>query len=339
VNHESNQLAIIYRPRLFAEVLGQKTTIKDITNRLKKDRVPQDIFLRGLTGSGKNTISNILAATLVCLNKKPGEVEPCNQCEECKAVLDGTFDLSVRYRHASNLGVDEMRELEEDIMTEDWQSSSLRKVYIIDEWQELAANQKAQKNLLPLLERDLGGKVHIIVNAMSNEKIPLANQDRFVEYVFRPVESAEIADLLVSIMEKEGALKGEEQIPVLQAVADISEGSVRRAIKHLERVIFSEITDVKELYEVLDVAHPDSIKDLMNDILGKKISVLKEKMDETTFDALRGALLNSVCYGPSNPEAMKVLTILNRAQLYPYRDWLLLKSLVVEAVTRKASAL
>jgi len=322
----SNQLAIKYRPARFADVIGQQTTVAELQRRLHLNAVPQTIFFSGMTGTGKNTLGFLLAKALVCRSRI--DEEPCNKCDQCLAVDSRDFNLAVKCYNGSNLKIDPMRGLEEEIMTPDWQNPEGLRVFFIEEWQEV--EQKAQKNILPLLERDLPG-VHIIVLAMDTDKIPRANRDRLVEYRMKPVKASEIMALCARILAAEGAISS-SHIELVEAIADNSGGSVRGALAMLERVIYSGITSKQQLIEELGITTEADIRDICAQLTKKDRQVLKRTISVEIFDACRRHLLNALMYSKSGEQELRVLQILNRANLYPYADALLLKSLMAEVV-------
>jgi len=122
-------LARKWRPQIFEDVVGQDHVVKTLRNAVKLDRVAHAYIFSGPRGTGKTSIARILAKSLNC-EKGPTD-KPCNQCVNCREITEGV-SLDVReIDGASNRGIDEIRELRENIKFSP--ASSRYKIYIIDE--------------------------------------------------------------------------------------------------------------------------------------------------------------------------------------------------------------
>ena len=118
-----------FRPKTFSEVVGQehiKTTLK---NQINTGRVGHAYLLNGTRGTGKTSIAKILARAVNCENPKEGE--PCNECEICKAILDGSLTDVVEMDAASNNSVEDIREIRNEVNF--LPTRAKYRIYIIDE--------------------------------------------------------------------------------------------------------------------------------------------------------------------------------------------------------------
>jgi DNA polymerase-3 subunit gamma/tau len=134
-----------YRPQLFSEVVGQEHITKTLKNQVKTDKVAHAYLFSGPRGTGKTSIAKILSRAVNCLNIKDGD--PCNECEICKGIMDGSIMDVIEIDAASNNSVDNVRDIRDEIIYTP--SKSKYKVYIIL-YNALWVISDLQINLLPL---------------------------------------------------------------------------------------------------------------------------------------------------------------------------------------------
>ena len=138
-----------WRPQSFSDVVGQNHVTQTLTNALKLNRIGHGYIFTGPRGVGKTTIARILAKALNCNSIE--NVNPCNNCLNCKEITDGSNMDVLELDGASNRGIDEIRELRESVKYPP--SSSSYRVYIIDEVHMLT--KEAFNALLKTLEEPL----------------------------------------------------------------------------------------------------------------------------------------------------------------------------------------
>ena len=141
-------LARKYRPSNFSEVVGQDHVVRTLTNSIVSGRVAHAFLFCGVRGVGKTTVARILAKSLNCSDRSPGEAEACNKCASCKEVTSGISVDVQEIDGASNTSVDNIREINENVKYPP--VSSTYKIIIIDEVHMISIN--AFNALLKTLE-------------------------------------------------------------------------------------------------------------------------------------------------------------------------------------------
>ena len=118
-----------WRPKTFDEVRGQDHIVRTLKNQIQSDRIGHAYLFCGTRGTGKTTVAKILAKAVNC--KHPVNGSPCNECEMCKAIQAGTSMNVIEIDAASNNGVDNIREIREEVAYRPTEGNY--KVYIIDD--------------------------------------------------------------------------------------------------------------------------------------------------------------------------------------------------------------
>ncbi len=238
-------LARKWRPQVFEEVIGQRPITQTLQNAISQKRVAHAFLFTGARGVGKTSTARILAKALDC--EAGPQINPCNQCTTCHEISSGTSMDVIEIDGASNRGIDEIRELRENVRYTP--AKSRYKIYIIDEVHMLT--REAFNALLKTLEEP---PPHIIFVFATTEphKIPATILSRCQRYDFKRIPLKEIIGSLKRIVE-------EEKVQISQrglfSIAQESEGSLRDAQSLLDQVISyggKEIRD-EDIAEVLGV--------------------------------------------------------------------------------------
>jgi len=211
-----------YRPQNFAEVLGQNHIKITLQNEISVNKLAQAFLFCGPRAVGKTTLARVLAKTVNCLNRKDGEYEPCNKCENCISTTLGKNLDVVEIDAASNTGVDNVREniISFSRLTP---ANAKFKVFIIDEVHMLSLS--AFNALLKIIEEP---PTHVIFILCTTEiqKVPLTIISRCERFDFKRISVLDIVKKLSLIANAE---KIEIDSEVLEAIARRSGGHLRDA--------------------------------------------------------------------------------------------------------------
>ena len=216
-----------FRPDSFEDVKGQEHIVTTLKNQIRAERIGHAFLFCGTRGTGKTTVAKILAKAVNC--EHPVNGSPCNECPTCKAIQMGTSMNVIEIDAASNNGVDNIREIREEVAYRP--TSGKYKVYIIDEVHMLSTG--AFNALLKTLEEPPSYVIFILATTESH-KIPVTILSRCQRYDFHRISIDTIAGRLQELMEKEN-IKAEEK--ALRYVAKAGDGSMRDALSLLDQCI------------------------------------------------------------------------------------------------------
>ena len=214
-----------FRPAKFSELVGQEHITKTIKNQIISDRVGHAYLFNGGRGTGKTSIAKILARAVNCLNLQDGE--PCNECEICKAALDGSLTDIVEMDAASNNSVEDVREIREAVNF--LPTKAKYRVYIIDEVHMLSTG--AFNALLKTLEEP-PKHVKFLLATTEPQKIPATILSRCQRFDFKRISNEDIIKRLKIVCEESNIEISDE---ALNLIATLAEGGMRDALSILER--------------------------------------------------------------------------------------------------------
>ena len=220
-------LARKWRPKKFADLVGQEHVVKALVNALDKGRLHHAYLLTGTRGVGKTTIARILAKSLNCQHTVHGE--PCNQCNCCQQIDAGRFVDVLEIDAASNTGIDNIREVLENAQYAPTMGSY--KVYIIDEVHMLS--KSAFNAMLKTLEEP-PEHVKFILATTDPQKVPVTVLSRCLQFVLRNLNTAQVYDHLVYVLQHEQIAYEDT---ALQLLGRAAAGSMRDALSLLDQAI------------------------------------------------------------------------------------------------------
>lgn len=222
-----------YRPKKLEDVLGQETNIEILKNAAKTGRLGQAYIFHGPRGTGKTSTARLLAKLLNCEKRRTDPAfaklgEPCNECTACREIdAQNSFDV-IEIDAASNRGIDEIRNLKENIKTSP--ASAEHKVYIIDEAHMLTG--AAFNALLKTLEEPPKHAV-IVMATTEYEKLPPTITSRAQRFTFKKLTKDIIVAKLKGMAKLEKISIDE---PSLELIAAAAEGSFRDAESLLDQM-------------------------------------------------------------------------------------------------------
>lgn len=221
-----------YRPKVFEEVIGQDVAIQQIKSLISNDRIPTGIGFNAIHGSGKTTLSKIIAKALNCENPID-KTTPCNKCATCKAI-DENVQIGVVYISAANNGsVEDIREL---VNKANLSYPVNHAVFIIDEYHNLSKSA-FDALLIPLESEKM--KTLFLFSTTEPDKVPPAMLSRIQSLTLPPVHWKILTRHLYHICQLEGITEDKISKEDLMACAKDAKGSVRNAIQNLETLLNS----------------------------------------------------------------------------------------------------
>ena len=253
-----------FRPAEFSEVKGQEHIVTTLQNQIKANRIGHAYLFCGTRGTGKTSIAKIFAKAVNC--ESPVDGSPCGTCQTCKSISAGTSMNVIEIDAASNNGVDNIREIRENVAYSPTEGKY--KVYIIDEVHMLSIG--AFNALLKTLEEPPEYVIFILATTEAH-KIPITILSRCQRYDFKRITAETVCARLTELMEKE-SVEVEER--ALRYIAKAADGSMRDALSLLDQCIafyLGKKLTYDNVLEVLGALDTDVYSSLLRKIIKKDI--------------------------------------------------------------------
>jgi len=260
-----------YRPLVFDDVYGQEHITSILRHEATHNSTSHAYLFAGSRGTGKTTCAKILAKVVNCLNPQNGN--PCNECENCRAIDSGATTDVIEMDAATNTGVDYIRDLRDNVM---YTPAMLKKrVYIIDEAHMLS--DSAFNALLKTIEEPPEHVLYIFATTEPH-KIPATIISRCQRFEFRRISVASLVERLLYIASKESIDLTEEGATL---IAKAAQGGMRDAISLMELCAGSHTTITSELVNnILGTSPYDKMCTVARNIAEKKYSLLFDTVND-----------------------------------------------------------
>ncbi|MDX1775632.1 MAG: DNA polymerase III subunit gamma/tau, partial [Desulfobulbales bacterium] len=267
-------LARKWRPQTFAEVVGQQSVVRTLQNAIDRSRIPHAIIFSGVRGVGKTTLARLVAKALNC-QEGPTKT-PCNRCDHCIEIKAGTAIDIQEIDGASNRGIQEIRELKENIRF--FPTKSRYKIIIIDEVHMLTT--EAFNALLKTLEEP---PEHVFFMFATTElhKIPITILSRCQRYELKKVSSRDLFEFFSRIAKEEKVRISDWALNIIVREAG---GSVRDGLSLLDQILSfggEEISD-EDVVQVLGLVDSQVISSMAAAILEGDLATGLKILDETS---------------------------------------------------------
>lgn len=265
-----------WRPTVFEDIVGQQHITKTLKNQILNKKIAHAYLFCGTRGTGKTTCAKVLSRAVNCEN--PHDGSPCNECAVCRGILDGSITDVTEIDAASNNGVDNIREIRDDVR---YVSANTKyTVYIIDEVHMLSSG--AFNALLKTLEEPPENVIFILATTEAH-KLPQTILSRCQRFDFKRIRPEDIILRMKEIASGDNLSISEDGYAVIARLAD---GSMRDALSILERVISSsdgEIT-AATIEQVLGISDDEQLFSMTDAVISSDIEKILSIIDRVLSD-------------------------------------------------------
>ena len=262
-----------FRPDEFEDVKGQDAIVRTLKNQINADRIGHAYLFCGTRGTGKTTVAKIFAKAVNC--EHPVDGSPCGECAMCKSIAAGTSMNVIEIDAASNNGVDNIREIREEVTYRPTEGKY--KVYIIDEVHMLSIG--AFNALLKTLEEPPEYVIFILATTEAH-KIPITILIRCQRYDFKRISIETIAARLRELIDKEG---WDVEDKAVRYIAKMADGSMRDSLSLLDQCAafyMNETLTYDHVLEVLGAVDTEVFSRLLRQLLAMDVHQVIETVDE-----------------------------------------------------------
>lgn len=262
-----------FRPTQFSDVKGQDHIITTLQNQIKANRIGHAYLFCGTRGTGKTTVAKIFARAVNC--EHPVDGSPCGECAMCRSIAAGTSMNVIEIDAASNNGVDNIREIREEVTYRP--TEGRYKVYIIDEVHMLSIG--AFNALLKTLEEPPEYVIFILATTEAH-KIPITILSRCQQYDFKRITIETIADRMKELMAAE---KVDVEDKAIRYIAKAADGSMRDALSLLDQCIafyLGQTLTYDHVLEVLGAVDTEVFSRLLRNVIARDIPKVLDTVEE-----------------------------------------------------------
>ena len=248
-----------FRPKDFTRVVGQSHIVEILKNQIRTGNLGHAYLFSGIRGTGKTSCAKIFARAVNCLNPKDGN--PCNECENCKMILNDKALEVVEMDAASNRRIDDIRELKEKVI---YPPQIVKyKVYIIDEAHMIT--NEGFNALLKILEEPPKHLIFILATT-EIDKLPDTIISRCQRFEFKRIHNLDIVENIKYILNN---LNVEVEEDGINLISELSSGAMRDALSLLDQVVATgkEKITVEDINECLGLVNLNKLFELSNSIL------------------------------------------------------------------------